>query len=303
MKRLIIILGLMVIVLITSSCSAFENPLDRDLTPEPAVNKAEQPEIQFPEVNSRDVELYIMHNEDGTSHVVNPYGTAAAEYQVDSNGNIIREDGTIAVKNGNTELYHETESLRFAEEEYRVSMDPLNLPVEYYYSGIYPNAAVPLRVSLEFDNADAANRVVLLESSNPQVISVCPNQNAGLIAHGAFQVPLGSVALQPDNPAEPMSITVSARNAGDATLTARAFTGDAVPPSRKNGLPVHAITPQHMSTHTARPLQLRRYGRKDIPCMSAMTADTATKGIMYQGCPDRSPSRQKPMYTVILKAP
>ena len=84
------------------------------------------------------------------------------------------------------------------------------------------------RVSLEFDNADAANRVVLLESSNPQVISVCPNQNAGLIAHGAFQVPLGSVALQPDNPAEPMSITVSAKNAGDATLTARAFTGDAV---------------------------------------------------------------------------
>ena len=228
MKRLIIILGLMVIVLITSSCSALEKPQDRDLTPEPAVTKTEQPEILIPEVSSRDAELYVMQNEDGTSYVVNSYGTAAAEYRVDSDGNIIREDGTIAVKNGNTELYHETESLRFAEEEYRVSLDPLNLPVEYYYSGIYPNAAVPLRVSLEFDNADAANRVVLLESSNPQVISVCPNQNAGLIAHGAFQVPVGSVALQPDNPAEPMSITVSAKNAGDATLTARAFTGDAV---------------------------------------------------------------------------
>ena len=148
MKRLIIILGLMVIVLITSSCSALEKPQDRDLTPEPAVNKAEQPEIQFPEVNSRDVELYIMHNEDGTSHVVNPYGTAAAEYQVDSNGNIIREDGTIAVKYGNTELYHETESLRFAEEEYRVSLDALNLPVEYYYSrpdGDRPDHLVMLR--------------------------------------------------------------------------------------------------------------------------------------------------------------
>ena len=214
MKRLIIILGLMVIVVITSSCSVIEKPQDRDLTPEPAVTKAEQPEIQIPEVSSRDAELYVMQNEDGTSYVVNPYGTDAAEYRIDSDGNIIREDGTIAVKKGNTELYHETESLRFAEEEYRVSLDPLNLPVEYYYSGMYPDAAVPLRVSLEFDNADAANRVVLLESSNPQVISVCPNQNAGLIAHGAFQVPLGSVAR--------------AKNAGDATLTARAFTGDAV---------------------------------------------------------------------------
>ena len=228
MKRLIIILGLMVIVVITSSCSVIEKPQERDLTPEPAVTKAEQPEILIPEVSSRDAELYVMLNEDGTSYVVNPYGTAAAEYRVDSDGNIIREDDTIAVKKGNTDLYHETESLRFAEEEYRVSLDPLNLPVEYYYSGMYPNAAVPLRVSLEFDNSYAANRVVLLESSNPQVISVCPNQNAGLIAHGAFQVPLGSVALQPDNPAEPMSITVSAKNAGDATLTARAFTGDAV---------------------------------------------------------------------------
>ena len=288
MKRLIIILGLMVIVLITSSCSAFEKPLDRDLTPEPAVNKAEQPEILIPEVSSRDAELYVMQNEDGTSYVVNPYGTAAAEYRVDSDGNIIREDGTIAVKKGNTELYHETESLRFAEEEYRVSLDPLNLPVEYY-SGIYPNAAVPLRVSLEFDNADAANRVVLLESSNPQVISVCPNQNAGLIAHGAFQVPVGSVALQPDNPAEPMSITVSAKNVGDATLTARAFTGDAVAQCL-----IHVEFGE--GNRSAVPEEWINSSRYNI-------AAHVHSYSLYQGCRHRSPSRQKHMYTVILKAP
>ena len=61
MKRLIIILGgLIVTVLITSSCSALEKPQDRDLTPVPAVTKAEEPEIQFPELSSRDAELYVI---------------------------------------------------------------------------------------------------------------------------------------------------------------------------------------------------------------------------------------------------
>ena len=216
------------VVLSTSSCVAFGKPQDRDLAPEPLVTEAEQPEIQFPEVTSRDAELYVAQNREGALYVVNPYGTAATEYGVDGEGNIIREDGTLAVPSRSTERYHEIESLRFSEEEYTVSLDALNLPVEYYYSGMYPNAAVPVPIALEFGSADATSRVVLLESSNPQVISVCPNQNAGLIAHGAFQVPTGSIALQADDPEKPMNITLSAKTAGYATLTARALTGDAL---------------------------------------------------------------------------
>ena len=115
--------------------------------------------------------------------------------------------------------------MEFSEETYGISLDPLNLPMEYYYNGQYTQYSVPFRINLSLSNPDATNQIILVESSNPEVASVTANMNSELIADGKYDVEAGCLAIQPTERDKSVSITVTAKRAGDATITARALSG------------------------------------------------------------------------------
>jgi len=227
MKRTIILLSLIGVVLLSSSCTPFERPPERELLQEAIVSSELTAEEQLPSVTSQDAELYVMRNDSAEPLVVNPFGAAAKECTIDENGNIIGPEGRILVPAGYAAQYEEIESLKFYKEEYSISLDPLNQPLEYYYSGQYAQYSVPFVVSLEIEKPSATNHIIVIESSNPQVVSVRANHNAGLIADGSFDVPNGSIALQQKEDSTTMEIVVSAKAPGDAVLTAKALTGTA----------------------------------------------------------------------------
>lgn len=225
MKRAFIMLCLIIVVLGSTACSTPSKAPDRDLTPTTPETPTEPEETVFPPVTSKDTELYISRNADGALFVVNPYGTIGTEYMVDEAGNIALREGKIVVSHENASQFEEIESLEFFEEEYNVTLDPLNLPMEYYYSGQYTQYSVPFHVKLKISNPGATNQIILLESSAPEIISIRANQNAELIPDGMYDVEPNCLAIRPEDPTKPADIIVTAKTAGDAILTARALSG------------------------------------------------------------------------------
>jgi len=225
MKRTIILLSLIGVVLLSSSCTPFERPPERELIQEAIVSSELTAEEQLPLVTSKEAELYIMRSDSAEPLVVNPFGAAAKDYSIDKSGNIIGPEGKIVVPVENAAQYEDIEYLGFSEEEYSISLEPLNLPLEYYYSGQYEQYSVPLVVSLEIEKPSATSPIIVIESSNPEVISVRANQNVRLIADGSFDVPSGSIALQKKEDSTTMDIVVSAKAPGDAVLRAKTLSG------------------------------------------------------------------------------
>ena len=225
MKRTFILLCLIVMMLGATGCANASKAPDRDLSPTPTEVLKEPEETVYPQATSKDAELYIARNAEGERFVVNPYGMIGTDYRVDEDGNIVSEDGTIMISHDNAAYFEEVESLEFAKEEYTVTLDPLNLPMDYYYSGQYTQYSVPFQISLKISNPEATNQIILLESSDPEFISVRANQNAELIADGMFDVEPNCLAIQPMDPAKPVDIVVTAKTVGEATLTARALSG------------------------------------------------------------------------------
>lgn len=227
MKRIIALLSLIVFVVVSSACTPFKKPPERELMQEAIASPELTAEELLPPVTSTDVELYVAQSDSGELYAVNPYGTPAVGYSFDKAGNIIGRDGRIIVSAENTTQFEKIESLKFSEEEYSVSLDALNLPLECYYSGQYAQYSMPFVISLVIENPSATNQTIVIESSNPEVISVRANQNAQLIPDGSLDVPDSGIALQQKEPSETMSIVINAKSPGDAVLTAKAFSGNA----------------------------------------------------------------------------
>lgn len=231
MKRALTLVLLFCMILTFTGCAGLTKSPDRSLTASevlPSENQEENEEPKdevHPPVTSNEAQLYIAQGDDGSEQVVNPYGTAGENYTVDQSGNIVSEDGTIVVSKENTIRFQPIEALKFSEETYDISLDPLNLPVEYFYNGQYMQYSVPFKISLSVAEPDATNQIILLESSNPEVVSVNANMNAELVAAGRFEVGNGCFAIQPMERDEPVSIILTARMAGEATITARALSG------------------------------------------------------------------------------
>jgi hypothetical protein len=225
LKRTFILLCLIVMIFGASGCTNASKAPDRDLSPSPTEVPKEPEETVYQQVTSKDAELYIARNVEGERFVVNPYGMIATDYRVDETGNIVFDDGTIMISHDNAICFEEIESLEFAEEEYTVTLDPLNLPMDYYYSGQYTQYSVPFQISLKISNPKATNQIIFLESSDSEIISIRANQNAKLIADGMFDVEPNCLAIQPMDPAKPVDIVVTAKTVGEATLTARALSG------------------------------------------------------------------------------
>ena len=66
MKRAFIMLCLIIVVLGSTACSTPSKAPDRDLTPTTPETPTEPEETVFPPVTSKDTELYISRNADGT---------------------------------------------------------------------------------------------------------------------------------------------------------------------------------------------------------------------------------------------
>ncbi len=225
MKRALILICLMCMALTCAGCAGTSKVADRELPQVLEEKPLEPEEIVHPPVSSYDAELFIDRDETGSSVVVNQYGTVGSEYSVDPGGNIVSEDGTVIVSRENAVFFERIESLKFDESEYTVSLAPLNLPTEYFYNWQYTQYSVPFLVNLKISNPGATNQIVLIESSDPEVASVLPNQNAKLIANGMFAVEPGCLAIQPEDPEKQLTIVVAARKVGEATITARALSG------------------------------------------------------------------------------
>jgi len=225
LKHALILLCLVGMVLTCAGCAGTSKLPDRELPTEPAQTPAVQEESIHSPVTSRDAELYIDQDDDGNSIVVNQYGVSGADYAVDQSGNIVTNDGAIIVSRENTERFKNLESFQFDQEVYSVSLDPLNLPIDYYYNGQYTQYTVPFHVKLRLADQEATNQIILIESSNAEVASVQPNQNAEIIANGKFSVEPGCLAIQPVDPSESLDVVITARMVGDATITARALSG------------------------------------------------------------------------------
>lgn len=225
MKRELILFCLACMIPILSGCTGIPKAQDRDLEAAIVKEQEEPEELVHPPVTSNEVQLYVDKDEDGIDRVVNAYGTVAADYSVDQRENIVSDDGTIVVSSENTIRFKTIQSLKFSEESYNISLDPLNLPIEYYYSGQYMQYSVPFKIYLSVSEADATNQIILLESSNPEVAFVSANLNSELVADGKYNVESGCLAIQPVKPNESISIIVTAKMTGDATITARSLSG------------------------------------------------------------------------------
>ena len=186
------------------------------------------PAPSLPTATSSDVELYSVNENSGASYVVNKYGELASDYKVDENGNIVKKDGTIIVAAPNVEEFEAISSLSFAKNEYNVTLDARDVPVDND-----PNItrtiqyAVSQQIKLNVRSATATNQVIIIESTNPDVVEIRANQNAKIIFDGDLELEKGQLAIKPEDPAKPITITVVAKVAGDAKILANALSGSA----------------------------------------------------------------------------
>ena len=264
MKRILVLLCAVAMLLSLSACGGRQTAPDREIAPittvapeeteapaaetdeaavveETSDANAEKPESvketmaptptpapSMPTATSSDAELYSVKENSGASYVVNKYGELAGEYKVDENGNIAKKDGMIVVAAPNVEEFEAIRSLSFAKNEYNVTLDARDVPVDND-----PNItrtvqyAVTQQIKLDVKSPTATNQVVIIESTNPDVVEIRANQNAKIIFDGDLELAEGQLAIAPEDPAKPITITVVAKVAGDAKILANALSGTA----------------------------------------------------------------------------
>lgn len=263
MKRILVLLCAAAMLLSLAACGGRTTAPDREIAPittvapeeteapaadpeQPAAEKTDEannektekdadalkatptPAPSMPTATSKDAELYAVKENSGASYVVNKFGELASEYKVDENGNIAQKDGVIIVAAPNVEEFEPIRSLSFAKNEYNVTLDARDVPVDND-----PNItrtvqyAVTQQIKLDVKTPTATNQVVIIESTNPDVVEIRANQNAKIIFDGDLDLEPGQLAIVPEDPAKPITITVVAKVAGDAKILANALSGTA----------------------------------------------------------------------------
>ncbi len=146
--------------------------------------KASAAEV-LPYAKSSDVELYVAA-ENEKEYVVNAYGQRADGYSIDSDKNIRDKNQVIVVAAKNTERFQYLSYLSFGSQRYDSTLPNHGLNEQGSGSSDEGTNYSTLTVLLSGAPASATNHVVVLESSNSEIVEIRPNSNAKYLAEGAF---------------------------------------------------------------------------------------------------------------------
>lgn len=187
--------------------------------------KASTAEV-LPSAKSSDVELYVAA-ENGKEYVVNAYGQRADGYSIDSDKNIRDKNQVIVVAAKNTERFQYLSDLSFGSQRYDSTMPNHGLNEQGSGSSDEGTNYSTLTVLLSGAPASATNHVVVLESSNSEIVEIRPNSNAKYLAEGAFDLQSGEIAI---NLAEAGTarIVLTVKKQGEVIVTAKSLAGTAV---------------------------------------------------------------------------
>lgn len=192
-------------------------------------HSADEENSQLPSARSEDVELYVFVGPAGDSYVVNKYGETASGYSVNARGDILDENSRIVVAAKNAARFYSITTLEFEKNNYAVFLDARE---EFVDNDIYVTRvnqyAVNAAITLSCKPSDATNQVILLSSSNRDVLEIRANSNAKILADGEFEVEPGQIAIKPQEPGAPIRIMITAKQPGEAKLVSEALVGGAV---------------------------------------------------------------------------
>lgn len=189
-------------------------------TPEPS----KEP---LPVATSDDVELYIVNPGTTNAYVVNAYGQKATSYTVDVQGNIRDKTDRVVVAADNTTTFAYMATADFSQRTYDATLtakevsdkDDENITKVVQY-------AVNITITLSAGPSQATNGVIAISSSNPAVAEIRANNNAKIIADGAYELEAGEMAIKTEANGV-AKIVVTAKTAGTSTIVARSLAGTA----------------------------------------------------------------------------
>lgn len=189
--------------------------------------QSKEPEIVLPTATSDDVELYVAQT-GNISYVVNAYGQKASGYSLDADGNILDRSQNIIVTKENTLEYKFITKLAFSSAIYdatltaREEKSTTNSDAKVVKQ--YPNT---ITVLLSASPINPTNNVVVVGSNNTDIAEIRANNNAKIVADGAFDVDNGEVAIHLSQSGT-ARIIVTVKEQGNTKLTARTISGVAV---------------------------------------------------------------------------
>lgn len=181
----------------------------------------------LPTATSADVELFVLNPGTTNAYVVNAYGQKATSYTVDVDGNIRDRSDKIVVAAANTSTFAYMATADFSQRTYDATLnakeeadkdDPNITSVKQY--------AVNITITLSAGPSQATNGVIAISSSNAAVAEIRANNNAKLIAEGAYELEAGELAIHTEDNGV-AKIVVTAKTAGTATIVARSLAGTA----------------------------------------------------------------------------
>ena len=207
------------------------NALVAEETPQPSGETvAETPETTapaLPTATSEDVELYVVRPASSAPYVVNAYGQLARNYSVSDDGSIVDRAGNTVVVSGNTKNFTFVTTADFGSRTAEVTLnareDISDTDKDVSRIHQYP---VNLTLLLTIGPEAATNRTVVLGSSNAGIVEVRANNNAKILADGAFELEPGELAIDVGETGN-ARIVVTAKTEGVATITARSLSGTA----------------------------------------------------------------------------
>lgn len=228
-----------------------QNPADETL-PEPgsepdAEATPENTPEPVPTTTSKDLQLYAVDSSLPTGHIVNAYGLAANGYALDSQGNILDRDQKIVVAAANCEEFRAITGITFSADKYSAELtakeetvdgNPDITTVNQYPVYLYiPVTAAP---------QNATCNVLVVFSSDPSIVSINANENKKILADGNFALNQYEVAVAVPEDGK-VTLVVSARSYGEATLTVKSINGSASSSCTikvADGVPSHVELPK-----------------------------------------------------------
>ena len=186
----------------------------------------ESEQVTLPSATSDDVELYVVEVGRSAAYVVNAYGQRANGYSLDKDGNILDRQGEIIVAADNAYFFRFLDAISFSEREYvakLIAKEEKGNADDQTVINQYPTT---ITIFLTATPKDTTNGVIVLGSSNTGIAEIKANNNAKIIADGAFELEPGEIAIDVGTTGS-ARIVVTAKTDGRATISARSLSGTA----------------------------------------------------------------------------
>ncbi len=182
---------------------------------------------RLPTATSEDVELYIVQEAASAPYVVNAYGQKASGYTIDNDGNILDRQGEILVAADNAYFFQRMDTIAFSQREYNATL----IAKEEKVAGKEDETEIvqhptTITIFLTATPKETTNGVIVLGSSNAGIVEIRANNNAKIIADGAFELRNGEIAIDIGTTGS-AKIVVTAKTDGQATISARSLSGTA----------------------------------------------------------------------------